>query len=243
LRPVVIDFEHKHFFEGDRGELTGEMGTLVSYRNSRPLFEATLARMAEQLRDGRYVGYINLNTIVNEHGIWPLELTSRFGYPGFAICEALHDEGWDVIFQRMITRKGIEFATHAGFAVGVVLTVPPFPQTDRYEEISKGLPILFRGPLSDDDRRNLHFSEVEMQDGQLLTSGEMGYLMVATGRGNTAEAAREHAYGLARRVVVPNLRYRSDIGARFIASECQLLRQWGIWPDEGCSNEEGPGDT
>jgi phosphoribosylamine--glycine ligase len=180
-----------------------------------------------------------LNTIVNENGIWPLELTSRFGYPGFAICGALHDEGWDVLFQRMVARERIDFATHAGFAVGVVLTVPPFPQTDRYDEISKGLPILFRGLLSDEDQHNLHFSEVEMQDGQLLTSGEMGYLMVATGRGNTPEKARERAYGLARRVVVPNLRYRADIGRRFIATECQLLRQWGMWPDEDLNHEKG----
>jgi phosphoribosylamine---glycine ligase len=231
MDPVVIDFEHKHFFDGDLGELTGEMGTLVSYENSRPLFEATLAKMAPQLKDGGYVGYINLNTIVNEAGIWPLELTSRFGYPGFAICDALHAEGWDMLFQRMIAHHRTDFATHPGFAVGVVLTVPPFPQTDRYDQLSKGLPILFRGELSAEDRKNLHFAEVELADGQLLTSGEMGYLMVATGRGATPEAARDKAYRLTRRVVVPNLRYRADIGIRFIENDRRLLNHWGLWPD------------
>jgi phosphoribosylamine--glycine ligase len=237
LDPVVADFEHKHFFDGDLGELTGEMGTLASYRNSRPLFEASLARLAPQLREGGYVGYINLNTIVNGDGIWPLELTSRFGYPGFAVCEALHREGWDTIFARMITRTGNDFATYPGFALGVVLTVPPFPQGDRYAEISKGLPILFKGELSAEDRAHLHFAEVEMQDGRLLTGGEIGYLMVATGRGATPDAARESAYGLARRVVVPNLRYRSDLGTKFIARDCALLRQWGFWPDR-CNGAE-----
>jgi phosphoribosylamine--glycine ligase len=232
LEPVVIDFEHKHFFDGDLGELTGEMGTLVSYRHSKPLFEATLKRMTPQLRESGYVGYININTIVNEAGIWPLEFTSRFGYPGFSICDALHAEGWAELFARMISKKRLDFKTHPGFAVGVTLCVPPFPYGDRYEEMSKGLPILFRGELSAEDKDNLHFSEVELKDGELLTAGEIGYLMVVTGRGDTAEAARGKAYALSRRVVVPNLRYRSDIGAKFLARDHRLLRQWGLWPEE-----------
>jgi phosphoribosylamine--glycine ligase len=231
LEPVVIDFEHKKFFEHDLGELTGEMGTLVSYRNSRPLFEASLARVADALRDGGYVGYINLNTIVNDDGIWPLEFTARFGYPGFAICDALHDEDWATLFARMLSRERLDFATRAGFAVGVSLTVPPFPQGDRYEEMSKGLPILFRGALSDEERDNLHLAEVEISDGQMLTSGEIGYLMVATGCGGTVEEARLKAYALAGRVVVPNLRYRSDIGVRFAARDHALLHRLGWWPD------------
>jgi phosphoribosylamine--glycine ligase len=230
LDAVVIDWEHKKFFTGDMGELTGEMGTLLSYRNSRPLFDATLAKMTEQLRSGGYVGYINLNTIVNADGIWPLEFTCRFGYPGAAICSTLHREGWDVLFARMIARDRPDFATASGFAAGVVLTVPPFPQCDDYSELSKGLPILFRQAPTAQDEAHFHMSEVELRDGQLITTGGTGSLMAVTGTGDTVETACEQAYARCANIVVPNLRYRKDIGARFLARDRALMQEWGLWP-------------
>ena len=214
LTPACIDFEHKRFFPGDLGELTGEMGTIVSYRGSEKLFDASLSRVAPLLRDGGYCGYINLNMIVNDEGLWPLEFTSRFGYPGFAICEALHDESWDAIFRRMLRKDGLRIATRPGFSAGVVLTVPPFPYSQGYEELSKGEPICFHPGMSAADRAALHFAEVARLGDHLVTSGSFGYVGVATGIGASVQAASDAAYRVARKVVVPNLRYRTDIGER-----------------------------
>lgn len=239
LAPACIDFEHKRFFPGELGELTGEMGTIVSYRGSDRLFAASLARMAPLLRDGGYCGYINLNMIVNEHGLWPLEFTSRFGYPGFAICEALHEEGWERIFQRMLRQDSLQIATRAGYAAGVVLTVPPFPYSHGYEELSKGEPMSFRPGMTAADHAALHFAEVARHGDHLVTSGHTGYVGVATGTGASVAAARDAAYALARQVVLPNLRYRTDIGERVARGDLRRLAEWG-WLEDTGDDQVGP---
>ena len=230
LDAICLDFEHKRFFNGDLGELTGEMGTVVSYRGAGRLFNATLAPLAGLLGGGGYCGYINLNLIVNESGLWPLEFTSRFGYPGFAICEALHDEPWEDIFLRMLRRDSLHVATQQGFACGVVLTVPPFPYRQGYEELSKGEPICFLPGTTAQDHAAMHFAEVARVGNQLVTSGATGYIGVATGTGSTVGQATTEAYRIARKVVIPNLRYRTDIGERVIRSDWDRLHAWG-WLD------------
>lgn len=227
LEPACIDFEHKRFFPGELGELTGEMGTIVSYRDSRRLFEASLAPLASLLKSSGYCGYININLMANEAGLWPLEFTSRFGYPGFAICEALHAEPWEKLFARMLRRDSLHLATHDGFAAGVVLTVPPFPYRQGYEQLSKGAPICFRSGLTQEDRAALFFAEVAQVGPQLVTSGATGYIGVATGTGSTVQQAKQEALRVAHKVVVPNLRYRTDIGDRVVHHDLERLRQLG----------------
>ncbi len=225
LKPANLDWEHKRFFPGDVGELTGEMGTVVTYRRAGKIFEATLGRLESKLQESGYCGYINLNTIVNDKGIWPLEFTSRFGYPGFPILDALHADRWDELFSTMISRKETTFRTHDGYSVGVVMTVPPFPYSEGYEKLGKNVPINFTDDMTDEDRDAIHYGEVAMHEGQLVTAGMIGYIAVVTGRGSTVEAARENAYRVVNKIVIPNARYRNDIGERVMFESLRELER------------------
>lgn len=226
IGPVNLDWEHKRFFAGDLGELTGEMGTLLTYRGADALFDATLAHLAPRLRAAKHVGYVNLNTIINAEGIWPLEFTCRFGYPGFAILSALFAEPVGPMLGRVARGGASSIATHDGFAVGIVLTVPPFPYHYGYEDLSKGMPIIMP-ELRDDELDHIHFGEVARIDGELVTSGQVGFVMVVTGRGPTIEDAQREAYALAKRIAIPNVRYRNDIGDALRAGGLAELERLG----------------
>jgi phosphoribosylamine--glycine ligase len=223
LAPACLDWEHKRFFAGDLGELTGEMGTVATFQHGGRFFERTLKLLEPLLAEAGHVGYVNLNTIVNREGIWPLELTCRFGYPGFAVLEPLQDIGWGELLGLIAAGRSNAFPVRPGFSVGVVLTTPPFPYSREEIDEPVGLPIVFRSPLSATDRANLHYGEVGAVEGRLVTSGLYGWTMVATGTAPGIAEARERAYALCSKIAVPNLRYRLDIADRLIERDWPML--------------------
>ena len=112
--------------------------------------------------------------------------------------------------------------------MGIVLTTPPFPYPRPQVQEPVGLPVLFEGELTTEDRRNLHYCEVGLEGGELVTSGIYGWAMVATGVGSTIACAQQRANRLADRVLVPNVRYRRDIGDRLIAGEYAEIEKLGL---------------
>jgi len=128
--PININFEHKRMFPGELGPSTGEMGTTMLFAAENPLFNATLAKMKDKLAASGYVGYIDINCIVNSRGIYPLEFTSRFGYPHVSIMmEGVLSE-WGNFLYGIAKKEKPEFRTKRAFEVGVVVAVPPFPFHD-----------------------------------------------------------------------------------------------------------------
>ncbi|MDE1873829.1 MAG: phosphoribosylamine--glycine ligase [Candidatus Micrarchaeota archaeon] len=226
ILPVCINFEHKKLFPNEIGPSTGEMGTLIYYTSRSPVFEETLLKMREKLGESGYVGYIDINCIANAKGIWPLEFTSRFGYPTVSIqMEGITSE-WGQFMYELAHGKSAQLKAKKGFQVGVVIAIPPFPFEDlrAFKKYSEGAAILFKKPTLD----GVHIGEVKKVKDDWYIAGQSGYALVVTGSGVTVVDAIKNAYQSVGNVMIPNMFYRSDIGQRW-ARDSDMLLSWGYF--------------
>lgn len=222
--PVCINFEHKKMFPGDIGPSTGEMGTAMFWSGENELYRATLAKMKERLAASGYVGYFDINCIATARAIYPLEFTPRFGYPTLSIQMEGMLGRWGDFFHALATRQPFTLKTKRGFQVGVVVAVPPFPFEDlkAFKKYSEDAVVIFKKPVTE----GVYPADVKLVDGDWRLAGSTGYVLVCTGAGATMEDAQREAYGRVRNIIIPNMFYRTDIGARW-QRDGDLLRTWG----------------
>ena len=79
-----------------------------------------------------------------------------------------------------------------------------------------------------------------MKGGQLVTTGAYGWTMVVTGTGSSVQSARDNANRLAEHVIIPNARYRRDIGDRLIAGEYDRVDRLGLLDPVGRGASQHP---
>ncbi len=224
ITPININFEHKKLFPGNLGISTGEMGTSMFWTDPNRLFNSTLKKFEETLSRDGYVGYIDINCIVNGNGIYPLEFTSRFGYPTISIQhEGLNMPMWEFMY-RLANRESFTLKTKKGFQVGVRLRLPPYPFDDKkaFETYTKDATIFFKRKVLD----GIHPEDVKIVDDQWKVAGDTGAFMTVAGTGPTMRDAQQQAYNRVQNIMVPNMYYRDDIGDRW-TRDSDLLHTWG----------------
>ena len=191
ITPILVAFEHKRLFPGELGSITGEMGTSMFWYEPNKLFRDTTGKMEEELRKAGYVGYIDINCIVNGRGIYPLEFTCRFGYPTISIQQEGVLSEWGEFLYAIAHNQPYELKTKKGFQIGVVCVVPPFPYDDKVEiGIYRDLSIVFKKLNFD----GVHIGDVKITDNAWRVAGNSAYVLVITGSGSTMEEARKQAY-------------------------------------------------
>ncbi len=221
--PINVNFEHKKLFPGNIGPFVGDMGALMFWSQPNTLFKATVEKMREDLKKSGYVGYVDINCIVNARGIYPLEFTCRFGYPTISVQIEGVTSNWGEFFYAIAGGEAYDLKTKKGFQVGVICSVPPFPYDDKSEmAIYQGLSILFKK----ENIEGVHLGDVRMDEGDWRVAGESGYVLVVTGSGTTVEESRKQAYGRVDNIMLQNMFYRTDVGGSW-AEDSDRLQTWG----------------
>ncbi len=223
LYPINVNFEHKKLFPGNLGPSTGEMGTSMFWSGPNKIFNHTLKKFEAKLAEEKYVGYIDLNCIVNNHGIYPLEWTTRFGYPTISIQQEgmLTPIGF---FMYELARGGNpKFKTKSGFQVGVRIVVPPFPYSDKetFDVKSKDSIIFFKK-----EAEGVHIEDVKKVKKEWLITGESGVVLIVCGCGQTMKQAQQQAYSRIKNIKIPHMYYRTDIGDSWF-EDSDRLHNWG----------------
>jgi phosphoribosylamine--glycine ligase len=226
IYPINVNFEHKRVFPGDIGPFAGEMGTLMYWSEPNNLFKATLAKMLPSVRESGYVGYIDINCIVNYRGIYPLEFTSRFGYPTTPIqLEGINMPTGEWLY-KMAAGEDFTLKTKRGFQIGIRILVPSYFAENRSAYIVeqyRDLAVSFKNPAVNE---GLHIEDVRNDNGIWRIAGSTGVVMVVTASGTTVEDARRLVYNRVQNIMIPNMIYRTDIGSKWVI-DSDRLHTWG----------------
>ncbi|MFA5961297.1 MAG: phosphoribosylglycinamide synthetase C domain-containing protein [Parcubacteria group bacterium] len=233
IGPIELNIEHKHLCNGSIGPMTGEMGTVMWYTENEKnrLFQGTLAKLKPFLEKVNFKGDIDINCIVDKKHIYPLEATARFGCPAIQLQTEIHKSPWKDFLLAVAKGEKYDLKYKKGFGVVVSIAIPPFP----YKSIStdyhdKGVKIFFKEKLSKKELASLHFEEVSLKKTNctedLCVAGSNGFIMYVSGFGKNAKSARHQAYELVKKINIPKMFYRDDIGERFVKKDMKTLREW-----------------
>jgi len=223
IYPININFEHKKLFPGEIGPSTGEMGTSMFWSSPNKLFNETLKKMESNLAEENYVGYVDLNCIVNGNGIYPLEWTSRFGYPTISIQqEGMLTPIGEFLYELSRGNKP-QWRVKSGFQIGVRIVVSPFPFNDKetFNIQSKDSVVFLKKPTE-----GLHIEDVKKIDGEWVVTGVTGVVLIVCGTGQTMKQTQKQVYSRIKNIMIPHMYYRKDIGDRWF-EDSDKLHNWG----------------
>lgn len=232
IRPFNHTIERKHFMDGDIGPSGGCTGNVVwPAEVDDPICRQTVLRLEGFLREHRYIGAIDINAVVNEEGVYALEFTPRFGYDAFpTFLYGLYAGEFGALLYSMAAGDGPESMDVADrFAAGVRISLPPWP-TEKHKSES-GVPI--RGLEQQDLVSKFYPYEVSLENGKLVTSGGYGIIGVMNGTGESVSEAFARAYLEVSKVKIPDMQYRTDLGAVCRKDYRELERFAGLREDMG----------
>lgn len=242
------NFEFKKLMNSDIGCATGEQGTVLRYVRKSKLADKVLIPLTRQLEKMGYVGDIDVNCIIDEKGNpWPLEFTTRLGWPAFQLqCALLKGDPVEWLYDLAQGRDARPFFLDR-LAIGVVLSIPDYPYSHLSKREVTGIPLLGVTPSL---MKHLHPCEMMVGEASCcvgeslvrmpcpMTAGD--YVAVMTATALTVQDARRKVYSRMERIAkrMPGSpMYRTDIGAR-LARQLPQLQKLGYARGLTFSNQQ-----
>lgn len=232
--PIEFNIEHTFLMPGDIGPATSEMGTLAWYSDeySNKLYKETLEPMTQYLKKTGFRGDFSLNCIVNENGAFILEATTRLGSPIVHLQSELHDSPWGEFMLAIARGESYDLKWKKGYGIVVLVAVPPFPYISASSKAITpfGMDIHFKN-MTDNDWDHIHFDEIakrrQTEHDQYFIADNKGYVLYVTGISQSVQEAQKQVYDLTKKIIIPRMMYRNDIGKSFVETNQQKLIEWG----------------
>ena len=211
--------EHKKVMSGNFGPNCGEQGTTMVYCDQDKLADNILAPLEKPLRELGHLGDLDINCIIDDKGkAWPLEFTSRPGWPAFNLMMAQHKGDpaqWMV--DAMAGKDTLKVSYNMGLCV--VVSQPDFPYGNLPKDETTGVPIY--GITKDNSKfiqpQGVMIQKMPDMDGDKIVERDIwvttgDYIAVVVALGPTVKIASKRCYATVDEIHVANMGIRDDIG-------------------------------
>jgi phosphoribosylamine---glycine ligase len=221
--------ETKKFLNGDLGPNTGCSGSLCwMMERESALFQKGLKKCIKPLQELGYVGPLDLNTIVNDSGVWALEFTPRFGYDATALLTRLLPVSFGDFLHAIASGSPVpDLSPKHSFCASARLSIPPYPTDGLPDKYYKaGVPIM---GLTENNLDKFFVYDVRKrieESDDLESAGLCGWIGSPMAVGETIGQTFDGVYKMLKEVKVPNAQYRTDVASN-TAKRYAALRDGG----------------
>lgn len=218
--------EEKKFMNDNKGPNTGCSGNLIfAMHEDMRIYKEGLEKAKPFLKQVGFRGIIDLNTIVTENQVYGLEWTPRFGYLCCPSIANMYGFGYGDLLLDIASGRNPELKWGNGsFGAAVTLTIPPYPTEIRLPK-GKGIPIEGVDIKNLEQLTNTYLFDAMVEKGQLVTSGNYGYIGAVLSAAHSIEATFAQLEGRLKKIHIPNCQYRTDI-QKSTTSKYNQLQEW-----------------
>jgi len=156
------------------------------------------------------------------------------GSPIILLHAELFESPWADFMNAVASGEKFNLKYKKGYGIVNLVATSPFPFTPQIdhpnENILYGVNIYF-DEVAKEDWDHIYLEEVSLRTNSIIPihyiSGYQGYILYVTNTANTVKKAREKNLDIIKKLVIPKMFYRNDIGVRFETKDYKKLKKWG----------------